>query len=79
MSRKEQTRMFKRNAHIRQKIYAAVFCLAVIGFYAWCMSYDPIQIWHGVILVPLVLVGLYYLITPVNYLWAAEKERETRQ
>ena len=69
MSRKEQNRIFKRNAHLRQKIYAVIFCLVVIGFYAWLMSYDPVQMWHGFILVPLVLIGLYYLVTPKNHLW----------
>ena len=55
MSREEQNRIFEQNAHVRQKIVGVVLCLAIIGFWAWVMSYDVVCIWY----LPLVLVGVF--------------------
>lgn len=69
MSRAEQDRIFKRNAHIRQKIYGVLFDLFCIGFWAWCMAYDPVNIYHIVLVLPLVLMGLHFATTKRNYAW----------
>lgn len=55
MNRAEQDRIFKRNALIRQKIGGIVLCLVTIGFWAWLMSYDCVNVWY----LPLVLLFVF--------------------
>ncbi len=65
----EQDRIFIRNAHIRQKIYAGIFTAIVIGFWSWLMSYDCVYVWYGVLAVPATLLGMWLIITKRNYPW----------
>lgn len=69
MSRLEQNEIFERNAHIRQKIYGVLFSLFTIAFWAWCMAYDSVNVWHIFLVLPLVLIGLYFTTTKRNYAW----------
>ena len=65
----EQDRIFIRNAHIRQKIYAGIFTAFVLGFWAWLIDYDPVNWWYGFEAVPFALIGIWLIITKKNYPW----------
>lgn len=65
----EQDRIFRHYAHIRQKIYAALFVAGVLLAWYWLINYDPVHIWYAPLVVPLVLIGIWYMVTPHNYLW----------
>lgn len=70
----EQNRIFERNALIRQKIYAVVFIMLVIAFWAYLMSYDCTCVLYGFLAIPLVIVGLFYLLTDKNEIWERLKD-----
>lgn len=63
MSRAEQNRIFKRNAHIRQKTAGVILCLFTIGFWAWMMSYDVVCIWYLPLVLYVVLFGIWIITT----------------
>lgn len=73
---KEQDKIFKHNAHIRQKIYGALFAAVIMIGWKWCMDYDPVQIWWGVLAVPNILFGLWLTVTKKNYPWELAHEDE---
>ena len=66
-----QDAMFKHNAHIRQKIYAGLFTVFVILFWAWLMSYGCVYVWYGFLAVPFALYGTWLMVTDHNYVWDA--------
>ncbi len=64
MTRRKQTEIFKRNAHIRQQIVGTIIsfvCLVVLIAFT---AYDITLIWWGCALVPLMFVGFWLLLTP---------------
>jgi len=65
----EQDRLFEYYAHLRQKIYAALSVAGLLIVWDWLMSYDPVHVWYGVLVVPLVLLGTWLMVTPKNYIW----------
>ena len=76
MALHRQDMQFKRNAHIRQKIYAAIFVVLVIVAWAWLVAYDPVHIWYGFLAVPAILFGVWLMITKTNYPWELKEGRE---
>lgn len=65
----EQDRQFRRNAHIRQKIYGGLFTAFVIGFWAWLMKSDCVFVWYGFLAVPVALFGTWVVVTDENIVW----------
>lgn len=78
MNRSEQNRQFKRNAHIRQKIYGGLFSIAVLIFWAWLMAYDCTCVWWAVLAVPAVIVGAWLMVTKNNYVWDITTQERRR-
>ena len=76
LAQMEQDRIFIRNAHIRQKIYAGSFAIVLIAFWAWCMSFDCVNVWWGVLFVPVILFSLWIILTSRNYVWDSYIEEE---
>lgn len=70
----EQNRIFEHNALIRQKIYAVAFIALVIAFWAYLMSYDCTCVLYGFLAIPLICVGLSYLLTDRNEVWERMKD-----
>lgn len=63
MNRDKQNEIFAQNAIIRQKIVGCL--IAVISLVLWIALtlYDTVQIWWGVELVPLMVIGFYVMLT----------------
>ena len=76
MSRAEQDKIFKRNAHIRQKLWGAGFALLMASAWAVLLSMDEVNIWYGILFGPLILTGVWTAITRNNYAWEMKEERE---
>jgi hypothetical protein len=72
----EQDREFIRNAHIRQKIYAGIFTVFILAFWAWLIKYDPVNWWYGFVIVPLAFFGLWLMVTKTNYPWEIMQEEK---
>ncbi len=81
MALHRQDAQFKRNAHIRQKIYAGLFTAFVILFWAWLMSYGCVYVWYGFLAVPFALYGTWLMVTEKNYVWEMlmQERRETHE
>lgn len=69
LARMEQDRQFIQNAHYRQKIYAGLFVAFIAVFWACIVKYDAVNIWWGVLMVPLILFGIWLMVTKRNYPW----------
>lgn len=76
MSRAEQDKIFKRNAHIRQKLWGAAFTIIFAVTWLCLWMADREYAWFGLIFVPLILGGLWTVITNRNYAWELKGERE---
>lgn len=63
MNRDKQNEIFIQNAKLRQKIIGCL--LAVISMVIWMAltAYDLKQIWWGVELFPLMVIGFYVMLT----------------
>lgn len=66
--RQEQDRIFKRNAHIRQKIYGVLICLFSLASW-WYLSEVYAQFEHGLIASVAFLFGVHLILTKRNYPW----------
>lgn len=58
MTREKQDEIFYRNAVLRQKIASIIFCLFVIGFWAFITVSDCVCIWYAPLAIPAVIFGL---------------------
>ena len=76
MALQKQDEQFKKNAHIRQKIYGGLFTAFVILFWYWLMSHDCVYVWYGFLAVPLALFGVYLMVTDENIVWEWRERRE---
>lgn len=72
----EQDRLFKHYAHIRQKIYAALFVAFILIAWACLIKYNPVHIWYGLLVIPFTLFGLWLMFTPINYPWELSHDDE---
>ena len=70
----EQDRLFKHYAHLRQKLYAALFVVAILIAWGGLIKYNPVHVWYGFIVVPFALFGLWLMITPTDYPWELTHE-----
>ena len=60
--RREQDRLFRQNAFIRQKIVGIIFCLVCIGI-VWFLSQRYGQTEYAIFLPFLMFIGLYAILT----------------
>ena len=75
----KQDRIFEHYAHIRQKIYGALFAIGLIVGWKCLIDYDPVQIWWGVLAVPAALFGSSLIVTKKNYPWELSFEDDAEE
>jgi len=66
MTREKQDQIFAKNAMLRQKIAGCLIAIAALAIWFCLTAYDVIQIWWGVELFPLMIVGFWLMLTSRN-------------
>ena len=59
----KQNEIFAQNAMIRQKIVGCLIAVISMALWIALTLYDTVQIWWGVELVPLMVIGFYVMLT----------------
>lgn len=66
MNRDKQNEIFRQNAMLRQKIAGCLIAIVALAIWFCLTAYDVIQIWWGVELFPLMIVGFWLMLTSRN-------------